>query len=133
MKPNEANVQYCIEHADFVNGLWEKRGRQVGDWVCELVGETEDIQLIAEPPADLTLYDTDSPVFPLVWLPSEGDVLAILWGLETSGDNYNSISLFGDNDGYAAQDRARAAEGVGETRLIALLELLRAVEGDDGL
>ena len=130
MKPNEVNAKYCLKNAKFVNGLLEGRGWQVGDWVCELVGEREDIQLIAEPPADLTLYDTGNHVFPLVWLPSEGDVLAILWGLETNGDNYNSISLFGDNDGYAAQDRARAAEGVGETRLIALLELLRVVSDD---
>ena len=120
MKPSQPNVEYCTEHREFVNSLLEKRGG----------GEPEDRIIQTKEGRG-------------VWLPSEGDVLAMLrTELPRLGEGDYGWALEGANDAdtYQAWIPRYVDEGTGyedediyltdwlPTPLIALLELLRAVE-----
>ena len=134
MKPSQPNVEYCIEHKDWINGLLEKRGWQVGDW-CErrlscgptVVSEVKD----GEPYFVETVGRGRGTFFhmghwDIIWLPSEGDVLAML---ETIGIESVVVFKASVSEGYfAGYSRPTEPTYYGLTRLIALLELVRAVE-----
>ena len=131
----QANIAYCIKHVSFVNGLREKRGGwQEWDWGWDtVVGE-----LIPPSIGDRVRLLGD------VWLPTEGDALGMLAeALPRLGEGDYGWALEGANDAdrYQAWIPGYLDEGTGfldediyrtdwlETPLIALLELLRAVEG----
>ena len=127
MKPNEANAKYCLKNAKFVNGLLEGRGWQDGDWVW-LNGRPQFISRVNEDGNVLIHSGWHVPEAGAIWLPSEGDLLAMLadegfgslsWGHTTKHHKYQCSS-----------DASRQICG-GPTLLIALLELLRTVE-DEG-
>jgi len=113
----QANIAYCIKHCGFVNGLREKRGGwQEWDWGWDtVVGE-----LIPPSIGDRVRLLGD------VWLPTSDDVLGMLTirGIRpTLTQTYKGWSAWAfPPDHYCHADDA-------ETPLIALLELLRAVEG----
>ena len=145
MKPQQPNVEYCIEHKDWINGLLDKRGGwERGDrytYAEYLEEERIDIWHLAHQPGD--------PRHGAIWLPSEGDVLAMLECPDHS--DAMDIELMRRKRGLRLAWTARAhlivfptlvdpgapteiVESQPQaTPLIALLELLRAVEGDDGL
>ena len=126
MKPQQPDIEYCIEHKEFVNGLLEKKGGwQVGDWLASLMGHGKPyIELIAEPPADFTLWDTEHTLGPLIWHPSVDDVLAML--------DLGHIEIWGpthtQNRWVILYDKVHGRQFEGRTYLIALLELLKATE-----
>jgi len=137
MKPNDANTEYCIKYTEYVNGLRARRGGwQDGDWVF-LNGKSRLIRRVRG--SDYAIYTLiDSAWYKLeigyVWLPSEGDVLGMLENVldadqreqwhdtwQLTRDRFRGpycAALIYDDDTY----------GLGETPLIALLELLKAVE-----
>jgi len=123
----QADIAYCIKHASFVNGLWDKRGKQVGDWYTFadrgryswLVWEGNNPPIINDDTA--------------IWIPTEGDAL---WFLDEAKRDVIEVGRVGAWHDRPASERFRASvvgkttgPGYGATRLIALLELLRAVEG----
>ena len=139
-------MAYCIKNADFVNGLLEGRGWQEGDWASD----EERNGLIVNVPdgggADVqwrpgaTAWQDSA----LIWLPTEGDALDLLGeALPRLGEGDYGWALEGANDAdrYQAWIPGYLDEGTGfldediyrtdgqKTPLIALLELLRAVEG----
>ena len=136
MKPTEPDIKWCVEHKDWVNGLLEKRGWQEGDW-CErrlvygptLVSKVEDGEpylIQAELGSEGTFFHMGDWL--IIWLPAEGDVLAMLG--ETDGMPALESNVRKDEPelfwiAYAGRDKS----GWQKTPLIALLELLRTVEG----
>ena len=134
MKPQQANVAYCKKHRVFVNGLLEGRGWQEGDW-CVFAGEytTKRPQLVTQTSGlnEKYVYLHCSIVGQnddnLVWIPTAEDVLGML---EEKGIEAVVIFKAPVSEGYfAGRSGPRQPTYYGETRLIALLELLRAVEG----
>ena len=109
MKPSQPNIEYCIEHREFVNGLLEKKGG----------GEPEDRIIQTKEGRG-------------VWLPSEGDVLAMLDERKYMPALESSIRIDQADLIWMAY-AGRFNSGWHDTPLIALLELLRAVEENDGL
>jgi len=120
MKPQQPDVAYCIKNADFVNGLLEERGWQKGDWYWQ--PEAPEEVYLAQLPEFLIGEDD------LVWIPTEGDVLGML-------DERNTMPALESNvqkderDLFWIARAGRSKSGWQKTPLIALLELLRAVEG----
>ena len=122
MKPQQPNVEYCIEHKEFVNGLLEKRGWRDGDWYIDAAFGPI---LVSIPPIRaerLAALSLDA-----IWLPSEGDVLAMLAGQGIR----TSLAAVQQGTAWSAwafpPGHYRHADNA-DTPLIALLELLKAVE-----
>jgi len=133
MKPQQSDVEYCIEHKDFVNGLLEKRGGwQQGDWFIRSATQCHPRVVEGMNHADVMNMLS---VAGEIWLPSVDDVLAMLeergysdlrtlitthWPGRPLTECYLVIA------DPLAECKPRA---YGITRLIAHLELSRAVEG----
>ena len=123
MKPSQLDIEYCIEHKDWINGLLEKRGGwQEGDWRTYL-SHPRTVYLVA--PANLNPQGRDGDG---VWLPSEGDVLAMLAEAGVRPRLWLSVHGAWEADGYRGRD-VLDTYGASATPLVALLDLLRAVEG----
>ena len=129
MKPSESDIKWCIENREFVNSLLEKRGGwQEGDWAVKdgEPGLVSPIRLLSD-----------------IWLPSEGDVLVMLRHPAPGHSDWIRLEYDFANGKHRAYFVALEQQGEvptrlrqggwldkhGETPLIALLELLRAVEG----
>ena len=139
MKPTEPDIKWCIEHANFVNGLLEKKGgAEHGDWFfCDDFALVKEVVNIAsweeaqEVHAELVAGGPGT-----VWLPSEGDVLAMLEEVAKGRPDAAGWGLrFAPSVGYRAtlpdclyplQEDAVAGPWENTPR-IALLELLRVV------
>jgi len=125
MKPQQPDVAYCIKHAEFVNGLREKRrGWQEWDWGWDtVVGE-----LIPPRIGDRVRLLGD------VWIPTSDDVLGMLGEEGVRPMLWRAVSGGWLARGYDKTHPVKTHEASGgkPTPLIALLELLRAVEKDDG-
>ena len=70
MKPTEAEIKWCIEHRDWVNGLLEKRGGWE-DYDYHAYPSRPSYYLLRGLPATI---NSEEPI----WLPSVGDVLGML-------------------------------------------------------
>ena len=142
MKPSQPNVEYCIKHREFVNGLLEKKGGwQEGDRCAGRLGGSPPLvarvnngkayHVSTEGSCKGTFWSTGN--WGDAWLPSVDDVLAMLteamdgrrdWMLE------HIHNLDGTPRDYLAMLYPKGNKpmiGIGSTPLIALLELLRVV------
>ena len=129
MKPQQLDVEYCIENKEFVNGLLEKRGGwQEGDWYHWDTGYATGVQLVGRFECQaLTENEDGYGIQGLIWLPTVGDVLGML---EATGIESVVVFKAPVSEGYmAGYSRPREPTYYGPTRLIALLELLKTVEG----
>jgi len=145
MKPNDANTEYCIKYTEYVNGLRARRGGwQDGDWVF-LNGKPKLIRRVRGSDCASRVRGSDYAIYTLidsawyklevgyVWLPSEGDVLGML---EAEGVDPVLISVRMDSSVgswlmWCAMDAVLMVperDDCHKTPLIALLELLKAVE-----
>ena len=130
MKPSQPNIEYCIKHREFVNGLLEKRGGwEAGDWYSSKGRKCTTERFFG------LVHDADWWAYPdALWLPSEGDVLAMLDGLgvapHLSSERGPSGALSWSASGWNPSGMTGEPERSGwqPTPLIALLELVRAVE-----
>jgi len=136
MKPQQANTAYCKKHAGFVNGLREKRGWQEGDWCDRRLGGLPSLVVELEdgvPHLVETAGRGRGTFFPMgnwdiIWIPTSDDVLGML-------DERNTMPALESNvqkderDLFWIARAGRSKSGWQKTPLIALLELLRAVEG----
>ena len=132
MEP-QANMAYCIKHREFVNGLLEGRGWQAGD----RASDEERIGLIVNVPkgggADVQ-WRSGAIAWQgsgLIWIPAEGDVLGMLEEEGVRPMLWRAVSGGWLARGYDKTHPVKTHEASGgkPTPLIALLELLRAVEG----
>ena len=138
MKPQQPNIAYCIEHKDWLVTLRARYGEwQEGDRTL-IEEELIVVHTVGCDGLGYRLRGIDMYVFHsddmTIWLPSEGDVLAML---EARGYNDLRIVTTTHWPGRPLTEcylvivdplvecKPRA---YGVTRLIALLELLRAVE-----
>ena len=145
MKPTEPDIKWCIENADFVNGLLEKRGGwQDGDSVYTEDTELSDcveggivtslkedgeggfVTQIGTSFGRSTDYaeqiytcggSADEITQKCIWLPSVDDVLAML--------KLDYLTLWKDGADVCVTDADTDAEGRGKTRFIAFMELLK--------
>ena len=143
MKPQQPNIEYCIEHREFVNGLLEKRGGwQDGEWYRSRLGGSSPNLIAKVKDGKPYMVSTSGscegtfwsrPGWDGVWLPSEGDVLAMLEarGMIPELLSLRLGSIGGDITVWFATDgivMVPAAKDCYDTPLIALLELLKATE-----
>ena len=141
MKPQQPDVAYCIKNAEFVNGLREGRGWQEGDWFIRPLSQSHPRVVEGINHADVMNMLS---VANEIWIPTSDDVLGMLGeALPRLGEGDYGWALEGANDAdrYQARIPGYLDEGTGfldediyrtdgqKTPLIALLELLRAVEG----
>lgn len=115
MKPTEPNIQYCLKHKEDVARWLEQRGGwQEGDWGWD----TDEDELLNPQDGDTIRLLSH------VWLPDAGDVLEML--------GFEELAIYSYvQDVGTRRFCARLANGMGkygDTRLIALMELLRASE-----
>ena len=130
MKPQQPNVEYCIEHKDWINGLWERRGLQFGDW-AGADGQAHLLHRINTITREFVTESGDYSFGELTWLPSVDDVLAML---ETMAPEHglklrNMYPIDNSPDDYEAtmytRNGLRSSRHYGTTWLIALMELLK--------
>ena len=122
MRPSQPDIKWCIEHAEFVNDLWEKRGRQRGDWTwnegCDELGLLSSVSYADE-------YD--------VWLLTTDDVLGMLEerGVTPELLSLRLTSIGGDVIVWLATNAVLMVPNAKEchrTPLIALMELFKSIE-----
>lgn len=141
MKPTEADIAWCIKNAEFVNGLLEKRGGwqltdrfiwhdepslvdKDSEWYLDALGMNDDDNGLIDTIAELEGYGSGG----VVWLPTVGDVLGMVDGRgirltldqPPRGSEWIAVTKVGSGP---------ILRGEGQTLLIALLELLKVVEG----
>lgn len=126
-RPNDKNVKWCVENADFIATLLEKRGGWQGnDWYYDSL--REQVRLTPS----LTRPMVRSLGRHVIWLPTEGDalemliergVLPILSSALCVGEGQTWVSWEATYDGAPKQ----SLPTLYDTPLIALLELLQRV------
>jgi len=125
MKPQQADMAYCIKHRVFVNGLLEGRGWQAGDRFIRPLTQSHPRVVEGINHADVM---NQLSVADEIWIPTSDDVLGML-------DERNTMPALESNvqkderDLFWIARAGRSKSGWQKTPLIALLELLRAVEG----
>lgn len=122
MKPTEPDIKWCLANAELINHWLEERDPLgEGDWAYD-------------PKLGIPiLFDTSDQAYPEdVWLPSVGDVLEMV----RSKEPYSWCELLyyeGGEEPYRAATNTPdlpAMNRHGKTWLIALMELLKAVENE---
>lgn len=123
MKPTEAEIAWCLENRDLVARWLEEHGLLgEGDWAYD--------PKLGVP----ILFDAGAQAYPEdVWLPGVGDVLEMLERKGT-GKVYIAKTEFmvpEETLAYAACTLGPGDNHYGPTRPIALMELLKSVEGEN--
>jgi hypothetical protein len=132
-QPTNADIQYCLEHREWLAALLEKRGGWTRfDIGAQELGERYVLQSYMPSTSDskelayFQRYFSD-----LVWLPSEGDALAMLVDAGIQSVQLDKAIAKGGATMWFAT--AHVLDGIplesdGGTLAIALLELLRSCE-----